>query len=108
MPILDSRFSELQNAREKPVIVHYTGPDKTWMAHCNHPLKLLFIKFQDQTIWRGNVISIPKSVLINRKIRKHLVKLKYLLKYGRFMPTYFDSELCKSINEKFMIGYEKK
>lgn len=48
---LDSDWigTEIQEAKDEPILVHYTGPSKPWQYNCPHPLKSLYWKYQKKS-----------------------------------------------------------
>lgn len=57
---------ELKEAIADPVIIHYTRPEKPWIVNVrnSHPYKSSFVKYQNQTIWKG--VEIEKRPLKKR------------------------------------------
>ena len=66
--LLKNQYGELREAREDPVVVHFTGPDKPWMNHCEHPFRELFERYQNKTEWKGVVYKIPTKDFLRRKL----------------------------------------
>lgn len=44
------KWQEIEEAKKNPVIIHYTGPQKPWMAGCSHPLAHLYFKYKKNVI----------------------------------------------------------
>ena len=46
---------EVLDARQDPIIIHFTGPYKPWDKYqrCPHPFRSTFYKYQNQTKWKG-------------------------------------------------------
>ena len=52
---------EVLLAREDPVIVHYNIPSgKPWLNDSIHPYRSTFVKYQNETKWKGQVWEKPK------------------------------------------------
>lgn len=49
---------ELKEALEDPVIVHYTNLKPWYTPLSNYPFNSTFLKYQDQTIWKGQRVRI--------------------------------------------------
>ncbi len=41
--------SEIEEAKEKPIVIHYTGSFKPWHFMNNHPYRSLYWTFRDRT-----------------------------------------------------------
>lgn len=95
--LLKNQYSELKEARENPVIVHFTGPDKPWMRHCKHPFTKLFEKYQNKTEWKGVIHLTPMKELLRKKRNYYTILLKLFIKEGEIPRNYFDKQLCKRI-----------
>jgi lipopolysaccharide biosynthesis glycosyltransferase len=79
---------ELASALIDPVVVHFASPEKPWYAYQRepHPFRSTFLKYQNQTRWRGNktdrrplrlrIINLVADLL--RKLRlKSQIKKQY-------------------------------
>lgn len=51
------KWSQIEKAKKNPVILHYTGPKKPWMAGCTHPLAKLYFKYKADLIMDGKSIE---------------------------------------------------
>lgn len=78
---IPSRYlMELEDLKN-PIIIHYSGPLKPWHRECIHPLKELYNKYLNQTIWKNNLPSYKYKTKLARcshylktLIRKKLYK----------------------------------
>ena len=61
---------EILEAREDPIIFHYTCI-KPWIEGSNHPYKSTFVKYQDETKWKGCIWKKPQRPFMV-KVRSHL------------------------------------
>lgn len=61
---------EILEARKDPVIVHFTA-GKPWKEGCYHPYQSTFLKYQDETKWKGCIWRNPKRPFMV-KVRSHL------------------------------------
>lgn len=50
------KWNRIEAAKKSPVILHYTGSQKPWMAGCTHPLTKLYFKY------KANLITEDKSI----------------------------------------------
>lgn len=66
--IMKNQYGELREARENPVVVHFTGADKPWMKHCEHPFRELFEEYQNKTEWKGVVYTVSTKDFLRRKL----------------------------------------
>ena len=79
---------ELASTLIDPVVVHFASPEKPWYAYQRepHPFRSTFLKYQNQTRWRGNktdrrplrlrIINLVADLL--RKLRlKSQIKKQY-------------------------------
>ena len=87
---------EILEAREDPIIVHYIGL-KPWIEGSNHPYKSTFVKYQDETKWKGCIWKVPQRPFMV-KVRSHLkniLKEMGLIKVapGSNSITFFDNGL---------------
>lgn len=55
--------SEIDDAKENPVVIHYTGEryNRPWCYGCDHPLKEYYLEILEMTPWAGNIIDKPLS-----------------------------------------------
>lgn len=53
---------EIDEAKEKPVFVHFTPAfsSRPWMENCKHPLKNSYLKFLNMTGWKGTSVEKDK------------------------------------------------
>lgn len=75
---------EILEAREDPVIVHYTCT-KPWIEGSFHPYKSTFLKYLSQTKWKGCIWKAPKRPFMV-KVHSHL--MNNMAKLGLFKATY--------------------
>lgn len=61
---------EVLEARKDPVILHYST-EKPWKEGCNHPFRSTFLRYQDETKWKGRIWKTPKRPFMV-KVRFHL------------------------------------
>ncbi len=73
---------EVKEAIADPVIIHFTSREKPWHKYMRypHPYKSSFVKYQNQTKWKG--IKIEKRPL-NRRIRNCIGDF---LRYIKILP----------------------
>lgn len=77
---------EVLEARKDPVILHFSiANGKPWKDNCNHPYRSSFIKYQNETKWKGQIWSKPKRPFVtkvishtNMAIKRILIKLRLL------------------------------
>lgn len=51
--VVSWEFSEQMIFGQKhPVVVHFTGLPKPWYSNCRHPMKPVFERYRDMTVWR--------------------------------------------------------
>lgn len=61
---------EVESAIRHPVILHYSG-QKPWNWNCDHPLKYLFKKYKDETLWKDTLNpKIPFHHIITSNLRR--------------------------------------
>ena len=72
---------DILEARKDPVILHYTQGGKPWMEGSNHPYLSSFIRYQNETKWRGDIWKYPKRPFMV-KVISHLKS--FLVKMGLF------------------------
>lgn len=58
---------EVLEARKDPVVIHYVF-DKPWLEGTNPPFKSSFLKYQDETKWKGVVWPKPKRPFMTKLI----------------------------------------
>lgn len=58
---------EVLEARKDPVVIHYIF-DKPWIEGTNPPFKSSFLKYQDETKWKGVVWPKPKRPFMTKLI----------------------------------------
>ena len=98
----ESFYSDIEESREKPCIIHFTGPTKPWLSNCKHPYTCLWDFFQNQTGWKNK----PKKneyhgkKLFKYHIKECLIKLKLYKEKKEFLPETFDQakQLLKQIS----------
>ena len=58
---------EVAEARKDPVIIHYTlAIGKPWIEGCIHPYKSSFLKYQNETKWKGHLWSKPRRPFLTK------------------------------------------
>ena len=87
---------EILEAREDPIIVHYIGL-KPWIEGSNHPYKSTFVKYQDETKWKGCIWKVPQRPFMV-KVRSHLKNILKEMGLIKIAPgsnsiTFFDNGL---------------
>lgn len=67
--------AELDNAVEKPIVIHYTDEffSRPWFSNSTHPLKKLYLKYLAMTPWKDYVLPF-KSPTRNCKIQNWVYK----------------------------------
>jgi len=58
---------EIETARKKPVILHFSTYSKPWYANCSHPMTKVFLKYKNMTEWKD--IPLQVKYKPNRKLR---------------------------------------
>lgn len=81
--------SEIENAKEKPVIIHFTSSFysiRPWYKNSNHKLKNLWLQYYMQTPWRNTPLLIEnnKSRKLANKLFKTKLRKPFLLSAGIF------------------------
>ena len=77
------KWTQIEKAKKNPVILHYTGPKKPWMAGCTHPLAKLYFKYKADLIMDGKSIEDDQlrtqqkqarmaDVIARKKRHKHI------------------------------------
>jgi len=71
---------EVKEAREDPVIVHFTGIDKPWRySYEPNPFRSTFLKYQNMTKWKGVFIDWrPYSLRIRNFVGNILRRMRLL------------------------------
>lgn len=82
---------ELIEARQAPVVLHYSG-DRPWEAGCDHPYKSEFFKYQSQTMWKDAPLW-PKRKSIKTRVIDALRPLGAKLGVCHVIPDYYDRSL---------------
>jgi lipopolysaccharide biosynthesis glycosyltransferase len=61
--------AEIDNAKENPVVIHYTGEmyNRPWCYGCTHPLKQYYLEYLEKTPWAG--LMEEKELSKNCKIQ---------------------------------------
>jgi lipopolysaccharide biosynthesis glycosyltransferase len=62
-------------------IIHFTGPQKPNSDQCTHPLRSVYLRYREQTPWRGRRLTSRNELHWARK-RQHFVKLLKKLAFG--------------------------
>ncbi len=60
---------DLDAAKEKPVILHYSG-SRPWEEGCNHPYKDEFFRYRNNTIWKDDPLWKNRTPWLLRNISK--------------------------------------
>lgn len=64
---IPSRYKDnYTHTLNSPIIIHYSGPLKPWHKECKHPLKDLYYKYLNYTIWRDYQPSYKYKSAIKR------------------------------------------
>lgn len=67
---------EIDEAIEKPVFIHYTAGffNRPWNKNCTHPLKNIYLKYMNESEWRGQLdnIELTRNVIIMKCLYKIL------------------------------------
>lgn len=76
--------AEVLEARRDPAIIHYNiGNVKPWMEGSAHPFKSSFLKYQDETKWKGVVWMRPKRPFMTKLLsRINEALMKFVVKTG--------------------------
>lgn len=96
---LGEMIGELDDALLNPAIIHFCGSLKPWMVGCRNPYRPLFIKYQNQTIWKGVQISKESFPKIITRMIKSNTKL-FLMKIG-VMEKKEDKKLWRTLSKRF-------
>lgn len=73
-------FEEISDAKQNPVIVHYTGTSKPWHLKNKHPCKNLYLRYLRMTPYKYslpadltplNVLSWIAPAFVKRKLRQY-------------------------------------
>ncbi len=73
---------DLEEAINKPYIIHYLDRIKPWMKGCDHPFKSEFFKYRQLTQWKNTPLQKCKVKLpIKKRIRYLLSKLGLVSKH---------------------------
>ncbi len=59
--IAKSRWRDMREAAERPVIIHYTNKIKPWHKECMHPYKGIWLEYYKKTEWGKNKLK-PYSI----------------------------------------------
>lgn len=93
---------EIQQARERPAIIHFSGDLKPWHRGCLHPERNLYARYVNMTPWGG--FSRPVGI-IDTAFRHYRLSKSGLVSYitrdlwmqspslRRIQPYLFDSEI---------------
>ncbi len=84
-------ISQIDDAKNDPVIIHYTTSNKPWNKGCRHPYRHIFLNYKSQTIWKDTPLieDRPLKLRIIKFFSGILRKLKLIpeLPYGKeFLP----------------------
>lgn len=62
--------SELDNATNKPIVIHYTDEfyNRPWFSNCTHPLKHLYLDYKEKSPWKDTHLKY-KALSRNCKIQ---------------------------------------
>lgn len=62
--------SELDNAIQHPIVIHYTDEffNRPWFSNCTHPLKHLYLEFKEKSPWKDSPLKY-KELSKNCKIQ---------------------------------------
>ena len=97
--ILKSYRDEVECAINQPVIIHYTGNRKPWLATCQHPLKNEFLKYKQKSIWRKAPLKWENETL-KRKIRFHKRQILTSLGLRKVKPIHISPEKSLGTRKK--------
>ena len=93
--------AEVEDACLNPGIVHYTA-DKPWYKNSPNPMKAVFYKYQDLTIWKGqNKVRRPDG------LKKRLVHTLVCLKRRKisFYRSNYDERLFGIVEANYNLEY---
>lgn len=76
---------EVLEAREDPVILHFTDT-KPWIQGSNHPYKSTFIKYQNETKWKGRILKRPFLTKVRSRVNNVIVRGLTKLRILQFPP----------------------
>ena len=79
---------ELNEAINKPVVIHYTGWDKPWMKNCYHPFKREFLHYKGCTLWRDAELSDFSIVYKIKQTVKQCLSAISLSNYVNYSELY--------------------
>lgn len=80
-------------ARKDPVIIHYSSLIKPWMEGSVHPFNSSFIKYQDETKWKGEVWKKRKRPFMTKLLcHTNDALMKILTKTGLWKPPFKEPE----------------
>lgn len=74
-----SKWELINEAKQNPLILHYTGPQKPWMPNCSHPLAKLYFHYK-KIVTQEN-ISIDDDIIRTRQ--KQAEKADYIARKKR-------------------------
>ena len=81
---IDDFISQINDAINDPVIIHYTTDNKPWTTYCRHPYRNLFLKYKSQTIWK----NVP--LLETRPLKLRIIKFfSGILRKCKLIPNPF-------------------
>lgn len=100
-----SYYPDIENSRKNPCIIHFTGPTKPWLKNCNHPYKIFWDYFQEQTEWKylKKRYEYKGKKLIKYFIKKTLILLHFYKEKKVFLQESYE-EAEKLLN-KFKENY---
>lgn len=98
---------EVEEAKQKPVIIHYIGPVKPWSARCIHPRRMDWWNYLEHTPYAGYK---PKDDSARNRASTCLLKIFSMLekhftlaekrRLGRLLPDNLKKYLKKTLRKK--------
>lgn len=66
-----NKWEQIENAKKKPIIIHYTDSCKPWHKECIHPLKDYFLHYKSISPWKKSPLTYYNFLgAVKNKIRK--------------------------------------